>query len=158
MNPLVMPSRVALHSDNYGRVVGVAEVICQPHSMLNPPQFSDPLVQNSRYKDGTTKNLCHRVLSRSLQGITERPLPCNYNVIQPDSAPSRRCHGRTGSVRGICTARLQPVGRVNARQTIHSPVVGRSSSCRPHCRAGLGPSRFSTTSPAEATETSPILG
>jgi hypothetical protein len=23
-----------------------------------------------------------RVLSRSLQGIAERPLPCNYNVIQ----------------------------------------------------------------------------
>jgi hypothetical protein len=30
------------------------------------------------------------VLTGSLQGIAERPLPCNYNVIQPISALSRR--------------------------------------------------------------------
>jgi len=30
------------------------------------------------------------VLSRSLQGIAERPLPCNYNVIRSVSALSRR--------------------------------------------------------------------
>jgi len=30
------------------------------------------------------------VLNGSLQGIAERPLPCNYNLIQPDSALSRR--------------------------------------------------------------------
>ena len=39
-----------------------------------------------------------RVSSRSLQGVAERPLPCNYNVIQPISALSRRCHRRKGSV------------------------------------------------------------
>jgi hypothetical protein len=31
-------------------------------------------------------------LTGSLQGIAERPLPCNYNVIQPVSALSRRQH------------------------------------------------------------------
>jgi hypothetical protein len=39
------------------------------------------------------ENLFLGVLSRSLQGIAERPLPCNYNVIQPDSALSRRKRG-----------------------------------------------------------------
>src|SRR5271169_5032678 len=34
-----------------------------------------------------------RVSSRSLQGVAERPLPCNYNVIQPISALSRRKRG-----------------------------------------------------------------
>src|ERR1700687_471485 len=33
------------------------------------------------------------VSSCSLQGIAERPLPCNYNVIQPVSALSRRKRG-----------------------------------------------------------------
>ena len=33
------------------------------------------------------------VSSYSLQGIAERPLPCNYNVIQPVSALSRRKRG-----------------------------------------------------------------
>jgi hypothetical protein len=33
------------------------------------------------------------VLTGSLQGIAERPLPCNYNVIQPVSALSRRKRG-----------------------------------------------------------------
>src|ERR1700683_662106 len=39
------------------------------------------------------ENLVLSVLSRSLQGIAERPLPCNYNVIQPDIALSRRKRG-----------------------------------------------------------------
>jgi len=34
-----------------------------------------------------------RVLTGSLQGITERPLPCNYNVIQFVCALSRRRRG-----------------------------------------------------------------
>jgi hypothetical protein len=38
-------------------------------------------------------SLFHRVLRRSLQGIAERPLPCNYNVFQPVSALSRRKRG-----------------------------------------------------------------
>ena len=33
-------------------------------------------------------------LTGSLQGIAERPLPCNYNVIQPVSALSRRCSNK----------------------------------------------------------------
>jgi len=33
------------------------------------------------------------VLTGSLQGIAERPLPCNYNVIQQISALSRRKRG-----------------------------------------------------------------
>ena len=33
------------------------------------------------------------VLTGSLQGIAERPLPCNYNVIQLVSALSRRKRG-----------------------------------------------------------------
>ena len=38
-------------------------------------------------------NLFLGVLPRSLQGVAERPLPCNYNVIQPISALSRRKRG-----------------------------------------------------------------
>src|ERR1700685_199611 len=33
------------------------------------------------------------VLRRSLQGVAERPLPCNYHVIQPISALSRSKRG-----------------------------------------------------------------
>jgi hypothetical protein len=50
--------------------------------MLDPPvfrPFGSKLAVQGRYN----QNLFHRVLSRSLQGIAERPLPCNYNVIQP---------------------------------------------------------------------------
>ena len=39
------------------------------------------------------QSLFHRVLSGSLQGIAERPLPCNYIVIQLVSALSRRRRG-----------------------------------------------------------------
>jgi hypothetical protein len=58
----------------------------------DPPvfrSFGSKLAVQGRYN----QNLFHRVLSRSLQGIAERPLPCNYNVIQPDSALSRRKRG-----------------------------------------------------------------
>ena len=41
--------------------------------------FGSKLAVQGRYN----QNLFHRVLSRSLQGIAERPLSCNYNVIQP---------------------------------------------------------------------------
>jgi hypothetical protein len=38
-------------------------------------------------------NLFLGVLRRSLHGVAERPLPCNYNVIQPISTLSRRKRG-----------------------------------------------------------------
>ena len=60
--------------------------------MLNPvvfQNFGSKLAVQGRYN----QKRFHRVLSRSLQGIAERPLPCNYNVIQPVSALSRRKHG-----------------------------------------------------------------
>jgi hypothetical protein len=47
------------------------------------------LVVQGRYK----LDLFLRLLSRSLQGVAVRPLPCNYNVIQPISALSRRKRG-----------------------------------------------------------------
>ena len=40
--------------------------------------FGSKLAVQGRYN----QKPFHRVLSRSLQGIAERPLPCNYNVIQ----------------------------------------------------------------------------
>jgi hypothetical protein len=42
--------------------------------------FSDFTSQNSRYKDGNNQNWFLGVSSRSLQGIAERPLPCNHNT------------------------------------------------------------------------------
>ena len=44
--------------------------------------------KNSRYNDGTI-NLFLSVLAGSLQGIAERPLPCDYYVIQQIGALSR---------------------------------------------------------------------
>ncbi len=38
-------------------------------------------------------NLFLSVLTGSLQGVAERPLPCNYNAIQQDIALSRRRRG-----------------------------------------------------------------
>ncbi len=38
------------------------------------------------------------VLTGSLQGIAERPLPCNYNVIQFVCALSRRCSNKSPRV------------------------------------------------------------
>ena len=38
-------------------------------------------------------NLFLSVLTGSLQGFAERPLPCSYNVIQQDIALSRRKRG-----------------------------------------------------------------
>jgi len=60
--------------------------------VLNPAvfrTFGSKLAVQGRYN----QKPFHRVLSRSLQGIAERPLPCNYNVIQPVSALSRRKRG-----------------------------------------------------------------
>jgi len=48
--------------------------------------FGAKLAVQERYN----QSLFHRAISRSLQGVAERPLPCNYNVIQPISALSRR--------------------------------------------------------------------
>jgi hypothetical protein len=48
--------------------------------------FGAKLAVQERYN----QSLFHRALSRSLQGVAERPLPYNYNVIQPISALSRR--------------------------------------------------------------------
>jgi hypothetical protein len=60
--------------------------------VLNPAvfrTFGSKLAVQGRYN----QKPFHHVLSRSLQGIAERPLPCNYNVIQPVSALSRRKRG-----------------------------------------------------------------
>ena len=48
--------------------------------------FAPKLAVQGRYN----LNLFLSVLTGSLQGIAERPLPCNYNVIQQDIAVSRR--------------------------------------------------------------------
>jgi len=48
------------------------------------------LAVQGRYNMGAFSS----VLTGSLQGIAERPLPCNYNVIQFVCALSRRCHRR----------------------------------------------------------------
>src|ERR1035441_9907460 len=48
---------------------------------------SGSLRQNSRYKNGTTTKMRLSVSSCSLQGIAERPLPCEYNVIQRCQRP-----------------------------------------------------------------------
>jgi hypothetical protein len=49
------------------------------------PNSGSKLAVQRRYN--LTVFLC--VLSGSLQGVAERPLPCNYNVIQQDIALSR---------------------------------------------------------------------
>src|SRR5260370_42243062 len=62
---------------------------CGSFSRATDLQFRLPpikLAVQERYKQ--KKRL--GVSSCSLQGIAERPLPCNYNVIQPVSALSRR--------------------------------------------------------------------
>jgi hypothetical protein len=64
--------------------------LSEPFSRLTDPLLlrivGAKLAVQGRYK--LSLFLC--VLSRSLQGITERPLPCNYNVIQFVCARSRR--------------------------------------------------------------------
>ena len=52
----------------------------------------------------------------SLQGSAERPLPCNYNVIQPVSALSRRRRGfkskrKMGSISQMSRRGLRPRGQ-----------------------------------------------
>src|SRR6266849_6005201 len=67
----------------WGNVFLVLAAMTVPSLM--PPTFrffGARLAVQGRYN----VNLFHRVLSGSLQGIAERPLPCNYNVIQFVSA------------------------------------------------------------------------
>src|SRR5437879_5601910 len=52
-------------------------------------ESASKLAVQERYKE----NPLPRVLTGSLQGVAERPLPCNYNVIQQDIALSRRKRG-----------------------------------------------------------------
>jgi hypothetical protein len=60
-----------------------------PHSMLNLPGFSDPLVQNSRYKDGTTK-----AGSLAFSSVPYRALQCDRClVITTRSNRSAPFHG-----------------------------------------------------------------
>jgi hypothetical protein len=53
-------------------------------------QFSELAVPKLAVQGRYNQNLFLAVLPHSLQGIAERPLPCNYNVIQQISALSRR--------------------------------------------------------------------
>ena len=56
--------------------------------------FSRVLAQNSRYKDDTESSRRFFCIPYCyLQGITVRPVPCNYNVMQHISALSRRKRG-----------------------------------------------------------------
>ena len=59
-------------------------LVCQAERSIGPE-----LAVQRRYN----LNLFLSVLTGSLQGVAERPLPCNYNVIQQDIAPSRRKRG-----------------------------------------------------------------
>src|SRR5258708_4439091 len=79
--------------------------------------FGSKLAVQGRYN----QKPFHRVLSRSLQGVAERPLPCNYNVIQPVSA----FHGgNTGS---------NPVGDAKSFQEL----TGNGHFWRRHKKAQL---------------------
>jgi hypothetical protein len=55
--------------------------------------FSDPISSKLAVQKRNNQSPFFRVLSGSLHGIAERPLPCNYNVIQPISVLSRRKRG-----------------------------------------------------------------
>ena len=61
--------------------------------MLNLPSFQTPLVQKLAVQGRYNQSLCLSVSSYSLQGVAERPLPCNYYVIRYDGALSRRKRG-----------------------------------------------------------------
>ena len=58
------------------RQVGISEVICQASRNAIYPQFSDPFVQNSRYKNGTTK-ACSIVFSV----VPYRALQCDRCLV-----------------------------------------------------------------------------
>jgi hypothetical protein len=72
-----------------------------------------------------------------LAGITVRPVPCNYNVIQSCQPLSRRCHRRSGLVenqenalsrpRSLCPCHFAVKGRTCVFKTSHA----RASKCRP---------------------------
>jgi hypothetical protein len=57
---------------------------------IKSPPFSHRFNQKLAVQERYNQKVFLAVILRSLQGIAERPLPCNYNVIQPDSALSRR--------------------------------------------------------------------
>jgi hypothetical protein len=69
-----------------------------PAHRFAEPHFRSRRLGGSRWRLRRTRcamgeGLSLIVLNSSLQGIAERPLPCNYNVIQPVSALSRRKRG-----------------------------------------------------------------
>jgi hypothetical protein len=70
--------------------VGTYEVICRASLDVKSHSFIPLLFKNSRYKNGTT-NTCSLMFSFiPCKAFAERPLPCNYNVIQLISALSQR--------------------------------------------------------------------
>ncbi len=60
---------------------------------IKSPPFSHRFIQKLAVQERYNQKVFLAVILRSLQGIAERPLPCNYNVIQPISALSRRKRG-----------------------------------------------------------------
>src|ERR1700730_13845717 len=92
--------------------------------MLNLPGFSDPLVQNSRYKDGTTKTC-----SIALSVVPYRALQCDRClVITTRSNRSAPFHGvNTGS---------NPVGDANTfqQQLASSSIFPRYGDQPPKAR------------------------
>jgi hypothetical protein len=71
-------------SCQYGEIV----FVLHPQDPHIP--FSGVLVQNSRYTDDTQSVGSFVFPYRYLQGITVRPVPCDYNLIQSVSALSPR--------------------------------------------------------------------
>ena len=87
-----------------------------PHSMLNLPGFSDPLVQNSRYKDGTTK-----AGSLAFSSVPYRALQCDRClVLTTRSSRSAPFHGANAGSNPAGDAKSIPY-----RRTIYSPFSKR---------------------------------
>jgi hypothetical protein len=82
---------------------------CQDRQMTFFHSFGSRIAVQERYNESSF----FRVLSCSLQGVAVRPLPCNYNVIQPISALSRRKRGfksrRGRQINSLGRTRLLPV-------------------------------------------------
>ena len=68
------------------------------------------------------------VLTGSLQGIAERPLPCNYNVIQFVCAVSRRQHGFNLSGDTSKTQKLCRVAGLATRAALWVRFGGRDQA------------------------------
>jgi hypothetical protein len=64
--------------------------IRSPDRQISPFSDSRPKTPKLAVQERYNQNSFLSVSSRSLHGIAERPLPCNYNVIQPVIALSRR--------------------------------------------------------------------